>query len=214
MTIPFGSGMRLWSGEHAKSQEEQEETEAGEGGSSLIRQRPASAHPNSLPVPSRPPAPPQLEHLRDCPRASHLSGSLPHLSPEFLVPGNHVLWFPCPRPDLFSAEGEKWEGRVKLAWSRSLHFSVRAGGPQLSLQQRSSGLWAVPEVLSQASLLVMTIRGLTLVTSVLWRGRRRGALLLSIQSISRVVWKAACMGPRLHCSVETREGPGSPHILG
>lgn len=60
----------------------------------------------------------------------------------------------------------------------------------------------------------MTIRGQTLVTNVLWRGRRRGALLLGIQSISSVVWKGARVGPRLHHSGETREGPGSPHILG
>lgn len=76
--IHFGSGMRPGGWGHTESQEgQEEETEAGEAGSSLVHQGPASAHPHSHPVPSQPPAPPQLGHLGDCPRASHLSGSLP-----------------------------------------------------------------------------------------------------------------------------------------
>ena len=172
--IHFGSGMRPGGWAHREPGGARR-GDRSRGSRELPRPSgPSVWHPHSHPVPSQPPAPPQLGHLGDCPRASHLSGSLPHPSPEFLVPENHVLWSPCPRPDLLSAEGKKREGRVELAWSRSLHFSVRAGRPQLSLQQRSSGLWAVPEVLSQVSLLVVTIRGRTLVTNVLWRGEEGG----------------------------------------
>lgn len=88
--IHFGSGMRPggWGTHQEPGGGKKRETEAGEVGSPSPIRAQRSAHSHSHPVPSQPPAPPRLGHLGDCPRAIHLSGSLPHLSPQFLVPEN------------------------------------------------------------------------------------------------------------------------------